>query len=199
MIFGLVLGLLSGLSACLPEPLPDAEWVAAEDISGPLALDLDLNSRNAQPGSRLRVVTFNVLYGDDLPALVAAIRGNSELAAADVFLIQEIESYPDEGESRSATLARELDMNYAYAPAREEGTGTHGLAILSRFALDRVEVMRLPRFEMRYNSRDRIALAADILLGEEALRVVDVHLDTRLNITQRVIQLNPAVTRSDER
>src|SRR5207244_8655228 len=48
----------------------------------------------ARPGDDLRVVTFNVHFGANVPALAGAIRSNPELSRADVLLLQEIERHP---------------------------------------------------------------------------------------------------------
>ncbi|MBK9033716.1 MAG: hypothetical protein IPL61_21030 [Myxococcales bacterium] len=50
--------------------------------------------------------------------------------------------------------------------------------------------MWLPMIE---HGQQRIALRADIQLGDVTLPVVDVHLETRLNITDRILHLRPAV------
>ncbi len=145
--------------------------------------------------SVIRVVSFNVHHGDDIPALVAAIRSHAELCSADVWLLQEIESYPAEGKSRTQKLAEALRLNYVYAPARlkEAGDGTHGLAILSRFPLSEVEVLPLKQHQLGVNTRRRIALGVTLALGEKRLRIYNLHLDTRINAGQRIEQLRDVV------
>ena len=190
--------------ACLPEEPPDADWVDWQDIAGALAPEVGDNTVAETPGARIRVVSFNIEFGDDIPGLARAILDNDALAAADVFLVQELELHPGDSRSRAEELAEALAMNYAYAPMRglDDG-GTHGLAIFSRFPLLDVQVMQLPRFEIGVNSTQRIALAADIDIdpsgAETLMRVVSVHLDTRINITQRILQLRPAVVKSGDR
>ena len=148
----------------------------------------------AEPG-RLRVVSFNVHRGDDVPALVRNLQSHPELRAADVFLLQEIESFPAEGTSRTRRLAEALRLNYVYAPARlkEAGDGTHGLAVLSRYRLMDIEVIPLKQYSLGVNTRRRIALGATVELGGRKLRVYNVHLDTRINAGQRIEQLQPVV------
>lgn len=163
-------------------PVPEGTWVPAEEA--PLPVEIDVRAA-VEPASVLRVMTYNVHFGEDVEGLADALAG-----AADVLLLQEIESYPDEGASRAARLAELLAMNHVYAPARAEGEGTHGLALLTALSIDDVEVMALPDIDHAYRDRDRIALAATV---GGALRVVNVHLDTRANITDRVRQLHPAV------
>lgn len=146
------------------------------------------------PPTTLRLVTFNVHSTADLPRLVESIRGNPQLRSADVFFLQEMESYPPEGTSRAQKLAEALRLNYAYAPARPtEDGGTHGLAILSRFPLIDVQVLPLKQFNLAFNTRRRIALAATLDVAGHPLRVYNVHLDTRLNAEQRIEQLRPVV------
>lgn len=148
----------------------------------------------ATPPTTLRLVTFNVHSAADLPRLVESIRGNPQLRSADVFFLQEMESYPPEGTSRAQKLAQALRLNYAYAPARPtEDGGTHGLAILSRFPLSDVEVLPLKQYNLAFNTRRRIALAATLDVAGHPLRVYNVHLDTRLNAGQRIEQLRPVV------
>ncbi len=141
------------------------------------------------------MVSFNVHHGDDVPGLARSIQRNPELCSADAFLLQEIESFPTEGASRTRRLAEALGLNYVYAPARlkEAGDGTHGLAVLSRFPLSEIEVIPLEQYNLGVNTRQRIALAVSLQLGERRLRLYNVHLDTRINARQRIEQLQPVL------
>ncbi|HXE74320.1 MAG TPA: endonuclease/exonuclease/phosphatase family protein [Candidatus Xenobia bacterium] len=143
----------------------------------------------------IRVVSFNVHHGDDIPGLVRAIRSHADLCSADVWLLQEMEAFPAEGTSRTQKLAEALGLNYVYAPARlkEAGDGTHGLAILSRFPLSDVEVIPLKQHHLGVNTRRRIALGVTLSLNERRVRVYNVHLDTRINAGQRIEQLRAVV------
>lgn len=181
--------------ACVSGPEPGGPWVDAGAITGPLMPEVSPTPPMPRPvGNQLEIVTWNVHYGKDVSALAQAFRDNPDLAGADVILLQEERSYPSEGSSRAARLAAALGMAYAYAPAYGvDGGATHGLAILSPHPLSRVQVMRLPHFGEVIHSRKRIALRADVVAGGATLQVTDVHLDTRLNITDRVAQLHPAV------
>lgn len=142
----------------------------------------------------LRVVSYNIHAGRELPRLIEALRENPQLRAADVLLLQEIESHPCEGASRARQLAEALRMNYVYAPARPtEDGGTHGLALLSRFPLADIEVLPLKQYNLHYNTRRRIALAATVEVGARRLQIYNLHLDTRLNVGDRLEQLGPVV------
>jgi endonuclease/exonuclease/phosphatase family metal-dependent hydrolase len=146
----------------------------------------------ARPGDALRVVTFNVHFGADVPGLAEAILSNPELGRADVLLLQEIEKHP--GDDRAAELAEALNLNLVYAPARIEGDGTHGLAILSRYPMSDLEVIRLKSYDLGFRgTRRRIAMAATVHLPDRDVRVYNVHLDTRLKPEERLLQLAPVV------
>lgn len=155
-------------------------------------------SASAEAPAAIRIVSFNVRLGMDLPGLIESILENPNLRSADLFLLQEIESYPAEGTSRTRKLAEALKLNYyVYGPARPTETegkpGTHGLAILSRYPLSDFQIMLLPRLNLRYKSRQRIALAATADVAGWPLRVYNVHLDTRANTRSRIKQLTPVV------
>jgi endonuclease/exonuclease/phosphatase family metal-dependent hydrolase len=84
-------------------------------------------------------------------------------------------------------------MTWIYAPARPEGDGTHGIAILSRYPLANVMVRELPFIDEHNKPRRRIALAADLDVGGTIVRICNVHLDVRLGPVDRIRQLSPAV------
>jgi endonuclease/exonuclease/phosphatase (EEP) superfamily protein YafD len=87
-----------------------------------------------------------------------------------------------------------MGVHYAYAPAEFFENGyTHGLAILSRFPLDEVHAQPLAYHRLRFRSRCRIALAATVTLAGSRIRLVNVHLDTRINTSDRVAQLTPVL------
>ncbi len=183
--------LIALASGCGTDLGPGGSWTAWDDIDGRLRPELVPPPAPDEPGERIRVATFNVEFAADPDGLARAIADDPELASVDLLLVQEIESYPDEPASRAARLAAALAMGYVYAPAREDGAGSHGIAVLSRFALDAVQVMELPRADLGGRTRRRIALAATV---GGSIRIVCVHLDTRINISDRVAQLHPAVS-----
>ncbi len=145
------------------------------------------------PAGALRVASWNVALAPDPEAHARALLASPELAAADVLIVQEIDAYAGEP-SRAERLATALGMTWFYAPERDEGDHTHGQAILSRYPLDGAAAMRLPHVEQPIRERDRVALAAEVVLDPaRRVRVVDVHLDTRIGPVDRIRQLHPAV------
>lgn len=172
-------------------------WAAAESITGELAPELGPAPppRAAPPaGSPLRIASWNLHYAADPLALAAAIAASPELATADVIFAQELDAFPGEAGTRASRLGAALGMTWVYAPARlEDPDGTHGIAIFSRYPLEQPRVRSLPHFEQPLHERERIALAAEVVIGAARLTVVNVHLDVRLGPVDRIAQLAPAV------
>ncbi len=141
----------------------------------------------------LRVASWNVHYGEDVAGLADKLRASTEIGRADVLLVQEIEAYPDEPGSRASRFAKELGMTWIYVPAREEGDGTHGIAILSKLPLEAAKVRQLPYFDQPLRPRNRVAMSAEVVAGAVRVPVINVHLDVRLGPADRVRQLHPAI------
>jgi endonuclease/exonuclease/phosphatase family metal-dependent hydrolase len=169
-----------------------AVWVPIDELQAPLNADVGASSQLMAPTpDRLRIVTFNVKDGGIDPAqLAASFREHPNLATADIVLLQETEAFPVEGATRVSRLAQELGMGWFYAPARPEKSGTLGDAILSRYPLEDLAVMQLP---LAPHKRQRIAVTASLRIGDQAIAIVTTHLDTSLNITERILQARPAI------
>ena len=183
---------LLALLALLPAAPPALTQTAAESALRPESGALAPAAAGAP--QRLRVVSFNVHYARDVELLTQSLKSNPALRDADVFLLQEIESYAGEGASRARKLAEALSLNYVYAPARTTRSGgTHGLAILSRNPLSEIEVLELPRNDLGAKTRRRIALGATVEAAGRRLRLYNLHLDTRINIEERLAQLAPVL------
>jgi endonuclease/exonuclease/phosphatase family metal-dependent hydrolase len=183
------------LASCAHDLAGWNDWQPWEEISGWQRPEVQTSAKSPPAPVRLRVVSFNVERADHFVRLAQAIQGNVELLGADVLLLQEVESHPDEPRSRARALAARLGYeSHVYAPARQlDGGGTHGLAILSRFPIRRVEVMQLPYYDLHISSTRRIALSVTLDIDGTPLRVINVHLDTRININQRLRQIEPVV------
>jgi endonuclease/exonuclease/phosphatase family metal-dependent hydrolase len=190
------------LGACVQPRDAGGDWEPVEAIEGDLAANMGpVPTLRATPGCTLRVATFNVHYAGEPESLAANIRASQYVSGADVILLQETRAYDSETTTRTQRIADGLAMTWAYAPARTlpGGLGTHGIAILSRFPLENVAVRKLPYIEQPYHAESRNAAAADIVMGERRVRVVDLHLDVRLGPVDRVRQLDPAVRDAGER
>jgi endonuclease/exonuclease/phosphatase family metal-dependent hydrolase len=174
-------------------------WVPFAEIQGDLAPELRNEAPPAAPPlGTLRVVTYNVHHGPDLAAASNAFHSLPSLAAADVVLLEEADAPPTETPSLAGQLADAIGMNDAYAPAWLHSDGArHGLAVLSRFPITSAAVLDLPYFELGSASERRIALRVTLRVGVVDLVVVAIHLDTRINVNDRLHQLDWAVERAD--
>ena len=177
------------VAACGTNLEPSAAWQPAENMPG-TSIGAPANAVSVFTGT-LRVATFNIQDGGAPPDEIArAFGADPGLAHADVVLLQEEEAFPEEAAPRAAELAQLLGMGWFYAPARPLDSGTFGDAILSRFPMSELEVIDLPHAE---NKLQRIALRAALDLGGTTAYVTNMHLDTTINFTTRVLQIHPAV------
>lgn len=194
------LGFVLLAAGCTQQLDAGTPWQPVESMSG--ALLPEVGPAPTAPGvatCTLRVASWNVHFGEDTANLARAIAASEDISRADVLFVQEIETHPTEAASRTEALARALGMTWVYAPAREEGDGTHGIATLSRFPITSAAVRELPYFDQPIRPRERNALATTIDIAGSPLQLVNVHLDVRLGPVDRVRQLDPALKEVDER
>ena len=140
-------------------------------------------------GRDLSVVTLNLAKETSAARMAGELRSIPALRDADLFLLQEV------ADGTAAPLGKALGLLVAEAP---EGSGAHDveLAILSRYPLRDVRLRALGRYELVFHSRVRYALAATVDTPSGPVRVVDTHLDTRINISERLAQLDGALAES---
>ena len=143
----------------------------------------------------LTVASFNIHGGYRIiDPLVAWV----ESRALDVVVLQEVGNQTMDGDAIAMELAGRLGFHAAYVPTRREEGFTQGLAMLSRYPLDDLRIEPLPYHNLRFRSRCRVALSATVLTGAHTVRVVNLHLDTRINSGSRVAQLGPVLERLRE-
>lgn len=188
------------LAGCVAQTDAGGPWESAEDMphdlvpeQGPTPVGVGAEA------CTVRLASWNVHYAEDPEGLATRLRAATELARADVLMVQEIEAYPTEAASRTARLAAALGMTWVYVPARTQDDGTHGIAVLSRHPLEAIHVRQLPFFEQPLRPRQRVATRAEVIVGEHRLAIVNLHLDVRLGPVDRIRQLHPAVNDIPER
>lgn len=165
---------------CVPEPL------SRSAIGG-----IDHEPPQPRPQYRLTIASLNIAGQGRTAEPLASWKQQRSL---DVLLLQEVGHTSMDGGAFIAELSERMSLHYAYAPTdRLENGYTQGLAILSRFPLDEVRVHRLKYHRLRFRSRCRIALAATVEIAGGRIRLVNVHLDTRINTSDRVAQLIPVL------
>lgn len=166
-----------------------AFWVAALVLLPACVLHQTTPVVLPAAGGGLSVLSLNLAMREDVETIA------SEMAAVgldrvDVMLLQEVAGRP--GAADTATeLGRRLGMAgvHRQAFALDDGR-TVGLATLSRYPLSDARVLPLTRFDLNFRSRERIALAATFDTPLGLLPTYNVHLDTRINRTDRVEQVS---------
>ena len=125
------------------------------------------------------------------PDIIAnEIKDTPSLKDSDVLFLQEVVR---DGET-SVADAVAVRLGRFIAFASPEGRGTFsGLAILSRYPLRDQRVHPLKPQNLVFRSRKRIALAATIVTPDGPVRLVNAHLDTRINPAERLAQLAAAL------
>lgn len=186
------------LGGCYGVDTTEASWEPIETITGILTPEVGPPCDERAPVDVLRIATWNVEYSPDPERLVREYFESPELSKADVLLIQETEIHPEEITSRANRMATALRMTWVFTPARSK-PWVYGTAIMSRYPITNVRVMRLPAADDPINDIPRNAVAATILVGDLAVEVVDIHMDVRLGPVDRIKQLHPAATQTPER
>jgi endonuclease/exonuclease/phosphatase family metal-dependent hydrolase len=143
----------------------------------------------------LKVVSLNMAREAQLEAIRAGLQSLDALAGADVWLLQEAAERSSPEVPTVADLAGALGLHYAFAPADvlDEGRVASGLAILSRYPILEPRVIELSRHELKFNTRCRIALHAQIDTPFGRMSIYNVHLDTRITGQQRLDQMMPVL------
>ncbi|MCW5807785.1 MAG: endonuclease/exonuclease/phosphatase family protein [Deltaproteobacteria bacterium] len=173
---------------------PPPVWTPWDQLEGEFRPELVQVEPAPAPPERLRVVSYNVLEGIDVDEDAAFFAGHADLASADVIALQEVRRRAGAPAADAADFAQRLGMGYAFLPAYVQDGDLEGVALVSRFPLRDVQILRL-RDEGAgdLEMAARVALRATIDTARGPIRIVNVHLDVRLNVPERVLQLRPAV------
>jgi endonuclease/exonuclease/phosphatase family metal-dependent hydrolase len=158
--------------------------------------DSSLAGAAAPGGACFSAAVFNMEAGRRFKEIQAYLRYHPLLRDLDVIFANEL----DWGMERTGNLhitrelAQSLGMNYAYGVEflsvrtgeSGSGLGLHGNAILSKFPLSRIKLVRLPgEYDwFHYKENDsrlglRMAVLADADLGGFKAGLVSVHLENR--------------------
>jgi endonuclease/exonuclease/phosphatase family metal-dependent hydrolase len=151
------------------------------------------NAVAAANGARADSITIASLNIAGKPHIADALAAWVQQRAIDVLLLQEVGPTVSDGEAFAREMSARLGFHAAYAPAYSPEPYTQGLAIMSRYPLSDVRADLLPYHRLRFNWRCRNALTATVTTAAGSMRMVNVHLDTRINSQDRLAQLAPVV------
>ena len=164
----------SASNPCLPLPVIERAAAPAEQ----------------PPKDMLTIASLNMA---GQPRIADALAAWTELRGIDVLLLQEVGPTVSDGEKFVLAMSARLGFNVVFAPAYSPQTYHQGLAIMSRYPLHDVHVDLLPYHHLHFRWRCRNVLAVTVVTTAGSIRMVDVHLDTRINSRDRVAQLTPVV------
>ncbi len=143
--------------------------------------------------SGLRVVTYNIEYGDHIDRAAKEIEGDVELGAADVVTVQEVSG------AEADDLARKLRMNFVYYPGTLREGDEFGQAVLSRYAITNDFKLVLPH-ENRLGGGIRIAVGAELQQNGRTFLVYSIHNETFvISPRQRLDQVRTVLKDADAR
>jgi len=146
------------------------------------------------PADELVVMTWNILRGEQLDAQIAAFADGTKLPMPDILLLSEV----DRGCTRSGgrnvarVYAEALGMHYVYGvefvelprgDGQIDGACEHGNAVLSRYPIGNVELVRHETNKSWYETSQprlggRMALVADVQVGDHVVHVASVHFES---------------------
>ncbi len=135
----------------------------------------------------LRIASLNLAKQWN-PRVLDQIRNQPDLRQADILLLQEVV----DGEQRHmpSDVAQTLGLKVVFAKAfRLDEQFDEGLAILSRYPVSARKVLPLTHNSLHFHTRIRIALAATVESPLGGIRIIDTHLDNRINESEKRAQL----------
>src|SRR5262245_21800254 len=148
--------------------------------------------------SELKVVSLNMDAERDVNRVMRDFDRVPEVRNADLFLLQEVAGSADGSSSVAQDLAERIGMRFLFEPADPISKGLmKGLAIISRYAFHDSQILPLRRYRLHFKSRVRMAMAVTLDGPAGAIRVINVHLDSRINKEQRIEQLRPVLNLAD--
>jgi endonuclease/exonuclease/phosphatase family metal-dependent hydrolase len=139
--------------------------------------------------AQIRIASLNIAKKHG-PKMLREIESQPDLGKADVLLLQEVVDGPLS--HVASEIASALGMKVIFAPAFQLNKQyAEGLAILSRYPLGPANVTRLPRNNLHFHTRVRIAVATTVETPMGRMRVINTHLDNRINAAAKRRQLAP--------
>ena len=138
-------------------------------------------SYSSAPGRHgLRLVTFNVKYGEQVDSAISVLRHTPELQSPDVVALQEVDA------AGAERIAAALGLRYVYYPAtfHPKYDRDFGNAILTAWPIVDDSKILLPHWG-RFRKTARTATAASLLIGSDTVRVYSAHLGTMAEISPR--------------
>ncbi|HEV8080091.1 MAG TPA: endonuclease/exonuclease/phosphatase family protein [Chitinophagaceae bacterium] len=144
----------------------------------------------------LRILSYNIHHANppskpnfiDIEAIAIAIKKQSP----DLVALQEIDVHTNRsGKSinEAEEIARLVGMKYYFAKAIDYDGGEYGVAILSKFPMDKMTNTPLPTAEGTGGEHRTLATANINLPGNKKIVFACTHLDAQKSDTNRLLQI----------
>jgi len=198
-------------SAVYSEIKPEVERILNAVVQENFAYESEPSASVDGFSDKVSALAWNIERGNRFEGIVNALKNHADLKNRDLLLLTEL----DHGMARSGNrfvareLARELELNYAFAPvyiALQKGSGVesevaeentkslHGLAMFSKYPLKNVHAVALPNGKDKMWGKEKRlgylrALIADIEHPAGNFRAVTVHLDAHSSRKHRHLQM----------
>lgn len=177
-------------------------WFGCANRGTPADTSMETTFPKQAVGERagdLRVVTFNV-HMETTDHVLDGILGDRAINAADVYVLEEVHRVETAADkcSPACSLGKRLDYYSIYAPGHAQGNGSDGVAIVSRLPITSAQVIELPYFNVHFNSGRRVALVVTVVANGTPVTIYGVHLDNRLNPTDRKTQMLPVLQHAEQ-
>jgi endonuclease/exonuclease/phosphatase (EEP) superfamily protein YafD len=143
-------------------------------------------ARPAALGPQVTVMTLNLASFSDPDQVIG------ELRPADILLMQEVVRKDDEGPTFADQLADRLGF-HVYSASPDPGKTNLAIAVLSRFPLTDHVIYNVKPVNLVFRSRKRVLQAVTAQTPHGPVRIINAHLDTRINPGDRLRQLEPAL------
>lgn len=150
-----------------------------------------LNPCDPAPDRAVSVVSLNLAKENNPDYVVDTIQRVPRLRETDLFLFQEVMT-GDPNPNVAEEIAHRLGYFSVFEPAAPD-VPDQGLALVSRYPIDNVEIQPLKACDLLFRDRSRFALAATVRTPWGGMRVWNAHLDTRINADERLEQLQPVI------
>lgn len=137
--------------------------------------------------AEIRIASLNIekKYG---PKVLSEIGAQADLRKADALLLQEVVDGPQS--HMASEIAKTLGLNAVFEPAFQlNGQFMEGLAILSRYPIGPATVASLSHNEIHFHTRKRIVMVVTAQGPAGPVRIVNTHLDNRINRASKRAQL----------
>ena len=144
----------------------------------------------AELPAQIKVATFNI-HMEPGGKIAKALVADRALRDVDVIMLEEVPRENGSTCSSACAMGRTLGMYSVFAPAHTKHDDDFGVAILSRVPITSARVIELPWNDVHFNAGRRIALVATVQQDGRPITLYAVHLENRLNPSDRKRQMTP--------